>query len=138
MSEETLIVVAAEDACGFDGEVSAHFGRCPFFLLAEADGTRATVSEVVPNPYRDRHQPGAVPRFIRDMGADVVIAGGMGPGAIEMFHEFGIDVATGAAGAVTAVLGSYLRGEHPGVMPCAHAHRDDCGGRGRHAGVDHG
>ena len=39
MSEETLIVIAAEDACGFDGEVSAHFGRCPFFLLAEADGT---------------------------------------------------------------------------------------------------
>ena len=96
MPEERLIVVAAEDACGFDGEVSAHFGRCPFFLLAEANGRMATVSEVVPNPYSGAHQPGAVPHFIRDLGADVIIAGGMGPRAIEMFHGFGIDVATGA------------------------------------------
>ena len=125
MSEERVIVVAAEDACGFDGEVSAHFGRCPFFLLAEANGTTATVSEVVPNPYRVAHQPGAVPRFIRDMGADVIIAGGMGPRAIDMFHGFGIDVVTGA---VTTVLGAHLRGEDRGVVPCAHDHQNSCGG----------
>jgi predicted Fe-Mo cluster-binding NifX family protein len=138
MSEETVIVVAAEDACGFDGEVSAHFGRCPFFLLAEADGTTATVSEVVPNPYRDGHQPGAVPRFVRDMGANVIIAGGMGPGVIETFHRFGIDVATGATGPVTTVLGAYLRGEHRGVVPCAHDLRDDFGGGGQRIGGKHG
>jgi len=138
MSEERVIVVAAEDACGFDGEVSAHFGRCPFFLLAEANGTTATVSEVVPNPYRVAHQPGAVPRFIRDMGADVIIAGGMGPKAIEMFHGFGIDVATGATGAVTTVLGAYLRGEHRGVVPCAHDHPDSCGGHGHGMEGRHG
>ena len=138
MSEETLIVVAAEDACGFDGEVSAHFGGCPFFLLAEANGTRVTVSQVVPNPYHGGHQPGAVPRFVRDMGADVIIAGGMGPGAIEMFHGFGIDVATGATGAVTTVLGSYLRGEHRGVEPCAHDHRGNCGEPGQRIGGSHG
>jgi predicted Fe-Mo cluster-binding NifX family protein len=138
MSEERVIVVAAEDACGLDGEVSAHFGRCPFFLLAEANGTTATVSEVVPNPYRDVHQPGAVPRFIRDMGADVIIAGGMGPRAIEMFHGFGIDVATGATGTVTTVLGAYLRGEHRGLVPCAHDHPDSCGGHGRQMGGANG
>jgi len=126
MSGDRLIVVATEDACGFDGEVSTHFGRCPFFLLAEADGRTATVSEVVPNPYRGAHQPGAVPRFIRDMGADVIIAGGMGPKAIEMFHGFGIDVATGATGTVTRVLGAYLRGEHKGEAPCAHDHPSSC------------
>ena len=138
MSEERVIVVAAEDACGFDGEVSAHFGRCPFFLLAEANGTTATVSEVVPNPYHGAHQPGAVPRFIRGLGADVIIAGGMGPRAIEMFHGFGIDVATGATGTVTTVLGTYLRGEHRGVVPCAHDHPDSCGGHGHGMKGHHG
>jgi predicted Fe-Mo cluster-binding NifX family protein len=126
MTQERLIVVAAEDACGFDGEVSSHFGRCPFFLLAEADGKMAIVSEVVPNPYSGAHQPGAVPHFIRDLGADVVIAGGMGPQAIEMFHGFGIDVATGVTGSVSTVLGAYLRGEHRGVVPCAHDHPSSC------------
>jgi len=138
MSEERVIVVAAEDACGFDGEVSAHFGRCPFFLLAEANGTTATVSEVVPNPYVGAHQPGAVPRFIRGLGADVIIAGGMGPRAIEMFHGFGIDVATGATGTVTTVLGTYLRGEHRGVVPCAHDHPDSCGRHGHGMEGHHG
>lgn len=138
MSEERIIVVAAEDALGFDGEVSAHFGRCPFFLLAEANGTRATVSEVVPNPFRGAHQPGAVPRFVRDMGADVIIAGGMGPGAIEAFHGFGIDVATGATGTVTTVLGAYLRGEHRGVSTCVHHHGDGCVGQERRRGGCHG
>ena len=138
MSEERLIVVAAEDACGFDGEVSGHFGRCPFFLLAEADGTTATVSEVVPNPYSGAHQPGAVPRFIRDMGGEVIIAGGMGPRAIEMFHGFGIDVATGITGTVATVLGAYLRGEHRGVVPCAHDHPDSCGGHGQGMESRHG
>jgi len=138
MSEERVIVVAAEDACGFDGKVSIHFGRCPFFLLAETNGTTATVSQVVPNPYRGSHQPGAVPRFVRDMGADVIIAGGVGPGAIEMFHAFGIDVATGATGTVMTALGAYLRGEHRGVVPCAHDHRDGSGGRGHQVGGSHG
>ena len=75
MSDQKLVVVAADDALGFDGEVSAQFGRCPFFLLAEASGTTATVSRVVPNPYRGANQVGPLPRFIREMGADVIIAG---------------------------------------------------------------
>jgi len=127
MSGERLIVVATEDALGFDGQVSGHFGRCPFFLLAETSGYTATVSRVVPNPYFEAHEPGAVPRFIHDLGADVIIAGGMGPRAIDVFRDLGIDVATGATGSVSAVLGAYVRGEHRGVVPCAHDHPDSCG-----------
>ena len=112
MSEEKLIVVAAEDACGFDGQVSAQFVRCPFFLLAEVNGSTAAVSEVVPNPHVGTHRPDAVPRFIRDMGAKVIIAGGMGQGTMEAFRGFGIDVASGATGTVATALGAYLRREH--------------------------
>ena len=128
MSEETLIAIAAEDDRGLDGEVGAHFGRCPYYALVEANGGTVIGSRVIANPYFDIHQPGVMPRFIRDMGANVIIAGGMGPRAIDMFHGFGIDVATGATGNVAAVLGAYLRGEHRGVVPCAHDHPDSCGG----------
>jgi predicted Fe-Mo cluster-binding NifX family protein len=131
MSEEILIAVAAEDDRGLDGEVGAHFGRCPYYVLVEANGSTVAGSRVVANPYFDMHRPGVVPRFIRDLGTDVIIAGGMGPRAIEMFHGFGIDVATGATGSVATVLGAYLRGEHRGVVPCAHDHPDSCGGPAR-------
>jgi predicted Fe-Mo cluster-binding NifX family protein len=86
-----------------------------------------TGSRIVSNPYFEVHRPGVVPRFIRDLGSHVIIAGGMGPRAIEMFHGFGIDVATGATGTVSTVLGAYLRGEHRGVVPCAHDHPESCG-----------
>lgn len=139
MSGERLIVVAAEDACGFGGEVSAHLGRAPFFLLAEADGKTVAVSEVVPNPYAGSDGRGAVPRFVRDMGAEVIIAGEMGRQAIEMFHGFGIDVATGTTGSVATVLGAYLRGEHRGVAPCSRDRPDGCDeARHRCRGRGHG
>jgi predicted Fe-Mo cluster-binding NifX family protein len=138
MSDQKLVVVAAEDAFGFDGEVSAQFGRCPFFLLAEASGTMATVSRVVPNPYRGEELAGAVPRFVHEMGADVIIAGGMEPSAMEMLHGFGIDVATGASGSIVTVLGAYLRGEHRGVVASAHHRRAARRARGERLGEDHG
>jgi predicted Fe-Mo cluster-binding NifX family protein len=131
MEERKLIAVAAEDGHGLNGEVSAHFGRCPYFLLAEARGTSVTESRVVANPHFGAHKPGAVPQFVRHLGANVIIAGGMGPRAIDMFHGFGIDVATGIVGTVGSVLEAYLCGQHRGVVPCAHDHPESCGGHGR-------
>jgi predicted Fe-Mo cluster-binding NifX family protein len=128
MSEERLIVVAAEDPCGFDGEVSAQLGQSPFFLLAEANGSMVSVSEVVPNPYVGAQLPDAVPRFIRDLGAKVIIAGGMGQGTMEIFHGFGIDVAAGATGCVATALGAYLRRERREELARAPNLPDSAGG----------
>ena len=130
MPERRLIAIAAEDSRGLDGEVSAHFGRCPFYVLVKANGEADPEFQVVvANPHFDSHQPGMMPRFIRGLGANVIIAGGMGPRAIDMFHDFGIDVATGASGTVEDALGAYLRGERRGVVPCSGGHKDGCGER---------
>ena len=138
MSEERLIAVASEDDRGLSGKVSGHFGRCPYYVLVEANGGTVAGSRVVANPYFDLHRPGVMPRLIRDMGANVIIAGGMGPRAIDMFHGFGIDVATGVVGKVGEVLEAYLSGQHRGVVPCAHDHPESCGGDGQHGGGSHG
>ena len=128
MAEKRLIAIAAEDDRGMNAEVSAHFGRCPFYVLADIDSGSITGSRVVANPHFGAHQPGVMPDYIRSLGADVIIAGGMGPRAIDMFHGFGIDVATGAVGLVEKVLMAYLKGEHRGVVPCRHDHPESCGG----------
>jgi predicted Fe-Mo cluster-binding NifX family protein len=59
MSEERLIAVAAEDDRGLDGEIGAHFGRCPYYVLVETDDTTVTGSRVVANPYFDVHRRGS-------------------------------------------------------------------------------
>ncbi len=133
MTNSRLIAIAAEDDRGLDGEVSAHFGRCPAYVLVRVDGESIGEAEVVPNPHFHAHQPGVMPGFISGLGADVILAGGMGPRAVDLFHGYGIEVATGAVGNVRKVLEAYLRGEVRGIVPCAHDHEDSCGGHGEGA-----
>ncbi|NMC68909.1 MAG: P-loop NTPase [Myxococcales bacterium] len=132
------IAVACEDDRGLDGQVSGHFGRCPAYTVVEVQDGRIKGARVEANPHFHNHQPGAMPVFVRGLGADVVIAGGMGPRAIDMFGEYGIEVVTGAVGNVRRVVEAYLRGEQKGIVPCAHDHPDSCGGDHGHAGTGGG
>ena len=119
------IALACEDNQGFKGQISQHFGRCPSYLLVDVEGNEVRKTDIVDNPYFDNHIPGKVPQFIKEQGAHVMIAGGMGPRAIDMFTTFGIEVVTGAIGNTGNVLQAYLRGEISGVEPCKHDHPGD-------------
>jgi len=114
------IAFACEDDTGLQSEVSAHFGRCPYYTVVEVEGNEIVRSEVLKNPYFDNHQPGAVPQFIQTQNVNVMIAGGMGPRAIDLFTQFGIEVATGVQGQVKNVAAAYLDGRISGVAPCEH------------------
>ncbi|MCP4606317.1 MAG: P-loop NTPase [Proteobacteria bacterium] len=121
------IAIAAEDDKGLDGQVSMHFGRCPYYLLADVEDGKLVGHKIVENAHFGNHRPGQMPVFIRDLGADVILAGGMGPKAIDMFQSFGIEVATGAVGNVGKVLDAYLQGNIKGIVPCEHDHAESCG-----------
>ncbi len=127
---QIAVAIAAEDDKGLDGEVSHHFGRCPCYLVAHVKDGAVVETKVVQNPHFGNHQPGQMPTFIRNLGVDVILAGGMGPKAVDMFNNFGIEVATGAVGNVGRVLDAYLRGEVKGTVPCSHDHPESCGDHG--------
>jgi predicted Fe-Mo cluster-binding NifX family protein len=116
------IALACDDNQGLNGQVSQHFGRCPYYLMVDVEGSDVVTTNTVSNPYYNNHIPGKVPEFIKQQGVNAMIAGGMGPKAIDMFTNFGIEVVTGAVGNVGNVLGAYLKGEISGVEPCAHDH----------------
>jgi predicted Fe-Mo cluster-binding NifX family protein len=128
VSKDRRIAVAAEDSVGLDGQVSEHFGRCSAYVVIETQAGEIVDTRVVANPYADRHSPGSVPSFIRELGANAIIAGGMGPRAVGFFEQFGIDVATGASGRVRDAVGAYLRGELGSVAACSGNHPQSCGG----------
>ena len=119
------IALACEDNKGLNGQISQHFGRCPSYLIVDVEGNEIKKSDIISNPYYENHIPGMVPKFISEQGASVMIAGGMGPRAIDMFSNFGIEVVTGAIGNVGNVLKAYLQGEISGVEPCKHDHPGD-------------
>ncbi|MDD5665659.1 MAG: NifB/NifX family molybdenum-iron cluster-binding protein, partial [Candidatus Omnitrophica bacterium] len=71
-------------AISTDGDfVSAHFGRCPSFTLVDIENGKVVKRTEVPNP---GHQPGAIPQFLHQKGANFIIAGGMGMRATSFFE----------------------------------------------------
>jgi len=78
-----------------NGLLAQHFGHCEHFAFIDVDTTKkeilASAQEVAPE-----HEPGLLPRWLRDRGVTVVIAGGMGPRAQTLFAQAGVEVLTGA------------------------------------------
>jgi predicted Fe-Mo cluster-binding NifX family protein len=112
------IAIASEDNKGLEGMVSAHFGRCPYYVLVDADQSEVVSIQAIQSPFYGGHGEGDVPNFIQAQGAKVMISGGMGPKAIGYFNQFGIEVATGASGKVGDALKNYLEGRLYGSAPC--------------------
>ena len=114
------IAIASEE-----GFVSAHFGRCPHFLIVDIDETGNVIKqELVENPGFTNHQPGLVPKFLQSIGVDCIIVGGMGPKAIMMFESMGIQVILGVTGKVEDALNAFLAGTlKGGESLCDHLHR---------------
>jgi predicted Fe-Mo cluster-binding NifX family protein len=125
------IAVTVDDSIGLDSAVSPHFGRCPYYLLVDLDGTRVSHVKTVENPYHGRHEQGQVPGFIKSHWADVILAGGMGRRAIALFQQYGIKAVTGASGTARDALEQYLDGALQGAEPCResikHNHDDVAG-----------
>ena len=77
------------------GRLSMHFGHCEQFAILEVDKAAGKVLGItMHNP--PAHEPGALPRWLHEIGADVIIAGGMGQRAQGLFAQNGIDVVVGA------------------------------------------
>ena len=114
------IAVACDDNQGLDGQISQHFGRCPYYLIVDVEGDEIVKTDTIANPYYNQHTPGVVPEFISEQGANVLIAGGIGPRAIDMFASLGIEVVSGIAGNAGDIVEAYLKGEVSGAEGCGH------------------
>jgi Mrp family chromosome partitioning ATPase/predicted Fe-Mo cluster-binding NifX family protein len=116
------------------GRVSSHFGHAEKFAIIEVDCSKNSISgssEVVPPP----HDEGVLPEWLRDQGVSLVITGGLGRKAKQLFGDMGIDVLTGAPqDDPAAVVRSHLDGTFKaGDNACGHGPGD-----GRGSGDGHG
>jgi len=84
------------------GKLSAHFGHCEEFVILspkELRGGGMGEAEVVEALESPPHQPGLLPAWLSERGVDVVVAGGMGGRAQELFCDADIEVVIGAPSA---------------------------------------
>lgn len=93
-----------------DGKLAMHFGHCESFALINVDPAAKKIlgrEDITAPP----HQPGLLPPWLAERGATVIIAGGMGQRAQDLFAQRGIRVVVGApAETPERVVSEYLAG----------------------------
>ena len=108
-----IIAIATEN-----NGVAAHFGRCPQYTLVTVENGKETAREVIDNP---GHEPGFLPKFLGEKGADCIVAGGMGPMALNLFAERGMQTYVGISGSIEDVVHGFLKGTlKDGESTCHH------------------
>ncbi|MFA5449775.1 MAG: NifB/NifX family molybdenum-iron cluster-binding protein [Clostridia bacterium] len=107
-------------------QITEHFGHCQNFMIFEVENDKIAGVNSLPNP---GHRPGFLPNFLNELGVNVIVSGGMGGGAINIFNEINIKVVTGAKGDAETAVKQYLSGNLKSTESVCHEHKhkDECG-----------
>lgn len=86
------VAVPSEAPGGLDAAISPHFGHCAAFTMVEVSQGQVGTVEVVPNTGHAQGGCMAPVMMLKQMGADALIAGGMGMRPLAGFQQVGIQV----------------------------------------------
>lgn len=116
--EKSIMRIAIPTA---EGKLAMHFGHCEQFAIMNIDPVKKEIIDttmLTPPP----HEPGVLPKWLAEQGATVIIAGGMGMRAQNLFTENNIKVIVGAsAESPESVAQAYLDGSlEVGENVCDH------------------
>lgn len=83
------IAVPTNDKRGLEAEVAEHFGRCQTYTFVNEKGA---LIDIIDNTSRHMGGIQLPPEFLRGHGADVLLCKGLGPRAIDLCGQLGIEV----------------------------------------------
>lgn len=117
MQERIEREVLMKVAIPADGNrVSAHFGRCPEYIIIDVEDNEIKGREIIDNP---GHSPGFLPEFLSQKGVDIIITGGMGRKAKSLFEEKNVETVVGVSGRIDDVIDRFLNDNLSGKEnPC--------------------
>jgi predicted Fe-Mo cluster-binding NifX family protein len=107
------ICIPTLDNNGLESAVSSHFGQALFFIIID-DGTNDI--KTIKNTAKGGHQgtAGLTPgQLIMEQEVNVVLCGGLGVRAVQMFEQAGIHVFNQASGTVADAMKAYKEGKLP-------------------------
>jgi len=83
------IVIPTNGKRGLDERVAEHFGRCRTYTFLDENGN---LLEIIENTSEHMGGIGLPPELMKQHGASVLLCKGLGPRALNLCSEFGIDV----------------------------------------------
>ena len=121
-----------------NGNVFQHFGHTEQFKIYDVEDGKVVSSKVMGS---DGAGHEALATLLESRAIDVLICGGIGPGAVAALEDCGIELCAGASGSADEAVEAYLRGElkntgancdHHGEHHHGEGH--ECGHEGGHCG----
>jgi predicted Fe-Mo cluster-binding NifX family protein len=95
----------------YEGKLCQHFGHSSEFAVIDVDQSSGEIKNsefFTPPP----HEPGILPKWLAGIGVTVIIAGGMGARAQNLFQTAGIEIIVGAESKEPEQLvREYMKGE---------------------------
>lgn len=120
-----------------NGNVFPHFGHTREFAIYQVEDGKILSKHVLDT---DGAGHGALAGFLKAQGADVLLCGGIGPGAQQALKEAGICFYGGVTGSADAAAQAYLDGtlQYDPEAKCSnpehhhghHDHKEACGAHG--------
>ena len=89
--------------------VSEHFGHCTEYAVFVIENSKITSREILESP---GHEPGKLPPFLAGHKVTHVLAGGMGPRAVDLFCENNIEVFLEVRGPIESVIRNFISREN--------------------------
>lgn len=116
---DMMIAIPSNDGMN----VEEHFGHCREFVLIGVQDGKETSRETLTPP---EHAPGVFPAFLAEKGANIIITGGMGGRAVDLFKSNDIDVILGAQGSIDDNLRVFLEGDLASSGSICSSHEREC------------
>jgi len=92
-----------------DNQIDEHFGHCDFYKVFTIANNKITGEKIVRSPQGCGCKSDIASVLAAD-GVTIMLAGGIGAGAINVLKSSGIDVIRGCSGKIDDVVNSYLQG----------------------------
>jgi predicted Fe-Mo cluster-binding NifX family protein len=104
-----------------DNQVDAHFGHCEFYTVFTIENGEIKDSQIIESPQGCGCKSN-IASVLREMGVEVMLAGNMGGGAVNVLNSHGIAVFRGCEGDVTTLVNEFVKGELVDSGEVCHQH----------------
>lgn len=103
------------------GKLCSHFGHCPAFAIIDVDETTKSITAQTEIP-APPHEPGLLPPWLAKQGVTLILAGGIGARACDLFKQNNIVVISGVpVSTPEELVSAYLAGTlRTGANSCDH------------------
>ena len=95
------LCIPSESSGGLKDRVGYHFGRVDNYTIYDTENETV---EIIPNTSSHKGGTKLPAELLQSYGIDIMICGGLGRRAIQLFEQFGIEVYAGAEGTIAEAI----------------------------------